>query len=103
MQYCLNMPEFYQETMKEFCEQVREYLPQLESIFEQKDWKQYAVIAHALKGNAKNIGAVGFSDLSLKHEMAAKEGNEAFILSEYSTYMETLQKLLEKVEKLSET
>lgn len=103
MQYCLNMVDFYKEAMKDFCEQVREYLPQLESIFEQKDWKQYAVIAHALKGNAKNIGAVGFSDLSLQHEKAAKEGNEAFMLSEYSTYMETLQKLLEKVEKLSET
>ena len=103
MQYCLNMPEFYQETMKEFCEQVREYLPRLEMIFEKKDWKQYAVVAHALKGNAKNIGAVAFSDLSLQHEKAAKEDNEDFILNEYSMYMRTLQKLLEKVEKQAET
>ena len=102
MQYCLNMVDFYKEAMKDFCEQVREYLPQMETIFEQKDWKQYAVITHALKGNAKNIGAVAFSDLSLQHEKAAKEGNEAFILNEYSSYMETLHKLLEKVEKLSE-
>ena len=103
MQYCLNMEEFYKETMKEFCAQVREYLPKLETIFEQRDWKQYAVVAHALKGNAKNIGAVAFSELSLQHEKAAKEDNEDFILSEYPGYMQTLQKLLEKVEKISET
>lgn len=102
MQYCLNMVDFYKDTMKDFCEQVREYLPQLENIFEQKDWKQYAVVAHALKGNAKNIGAVAFSELSLQHEKAAKEENEAYIISEYQNYKETLQKLLEKVEKLSE-
>lgn len=102
MQYSLNMVDFYKDTMKDFCEQVREYLPQLENIFEQKDWKQYAVVAHALKGNAKNIGAVAFSELSLQHEKAAKEENEAYIISEYQNYKETLQKLLEKVEKLSE-
>lgn len=102
MQYCLNMVDFYKDTMKDFCEQIREYLPQLENIFEQKDWKQYAVVAHALKGNAKNIGAVAFSELSLQHEKAAKEENEAYIISEYQNYKETLQKLLEKVEKLSE-
>jgi CheY-like chemotaxis protein len=103
LQYCLNMPEFYREAMKEFCEQVREYLPRLEEIVEKKDWKQYAVVTHALKGNAKNIGAVAFSDLSLQHEKAAKEENEDFILNEYSMYMQTLQKLLEKVEKQAET
>ena len=100
MQYCLNMPEIYQVTIKEFCEQVREYIPRLEEIFEKKDWKQYAVVVHALKGNAKNIGAVAFSDLCLQHEKAAKEDNEDFILNEYSMYMQTLQKLLQKVEKL---
>lgn len=102
LQYCLNMVDFYKDTMKDFCEQVREYQPELAAIFEQKDWKRYAMVAHALKGNAKNIGAVAFSDLSLQHEKAAKEGNEAFILNEYRSYMDTLQKLLEKVEKLSE-
>lgn len=102
LQYCLNMMDFYKDTMKDFCEQVREYQPELAAIFEQKDWKRYAMVAHALKCNAKNIGAVAFSDLSLLHEKAAKEGNEAFILNEYHSYMDTLQKLLEKVEKLSE-
>ena len=37
----------------------------------------------------------------LIHEKAAKEGNEDYIISEYQNYKETLQKLLEKVEKLS--
>ena len=100
MQYCLNIVDFYKETLREFCAQVKEYLPQLEGVFDEKDWKQYAVIAHALKGNAKNIGAVAFSELSLQHEKAAKEENAAFILKEYQNYRDTLQKLLEKVENL---
>lgn len=98
LSYCLNMEDFYQEMRGEFCNQAREYLPQLEEHYSNNNWAQYAVVTHALKGNALNIGAANFSKLSLQHELAGKEENEAFIRAEYPVYVEALRALLEKLE-----
>ncbi len=102
LKYCLNMEEIYQEALKEFCEQALEYIPQFEEYFNNGDYKQYAVIAHGLKANAKNIGAAAFAELSLKHENAAKENNVEFIVKEYPRYMELLKMLIEKVKELNQ-
>ncbi len=100
MKYCLDREDFYKETLGTFCEQVEEYLPQFETYFTQKNWKGYAVTAHAVKGNAKTIGATAFAELSLQHELAAKEEREDYLLSEYENYMVVLKKLLRKVEEM---
>ena len=99
--YCLNMEDFYRETLQAFYEQAEEYLPQLDTHFTNRNWKEYGVITHALKGNALNIGASVFFKLSLQHEMAGKEENEEFILKEYPYYKESLKKLMEKIKKMS--
>lgn len=96
--YCLNSEELYQQVLSSFCRQAQEYLPQLDTHFSNRDWKQYAIIAHGLKGNALNIGAENFSKLSLQHERAAKEENTDFIVAEYANYIEALKKLVEKIE-----
>ena len=99
--YCLNMEDFYRETLQAFYEQAEEYLPQLDTHFTNRNWKEYGVITHALKGNALNIGASVFYKLSLQHEMAGKEENEEFILKDYPYYKESLKKLMEKIKKMS--
>lgn len=98
--YCLNSESLYQQILASFCKQARAYLPQLDTNFQNRDWKQYAIITHGLKGNSLNVGAVNFSKLSLQHEQAAKNGDEAFILEEYANYIITLNALIEKVEKM---
>ena len=76
------------------------YLPQLDICFRNHDWKQYAVIVHALKGNALNIGAKNFAELSLQHECAAKEENIDFIVAEYENYIEALKELSKNIDKI---
>ncbi len=97
LSYCMNMEDFYQEMKGEFCNQASEYLPQLEEHYNAKNWKQYAVVAHGLKGNSLNIGASNFSKLSLQHEMAGKEENADFIEKEYALYVEALKALMDKL------
>ena len=72
-------------------------MPQLDEFFAAKDWKQYAIITHAMKQNALNIGAENFSKYSLEHELAGKADNEAFITAEYPKYKATLSALYEKL------
>ncbi len=98
LKYCLESEEMYKEFIEAFIEQVNEYLPQLETEFANSNWEQYGIIAHAIKSNALNIGAANFSKYSLQHEMAGKEADAGFILSEYSKYVTTLKKLIEKLE-----
>ena len=100
LSYCMNSEPFYAQIRATFCKQARKYLPELDKYFQSHEWKEYGIIAHALKGNAKNIGAINFSELSLQHEMAGKNGDESFIQAEYAKYVATLEKLIEVVEKM---
>lgn len=101
LSYCLNSEALYQQILQSFCKQARAYLPQLDTHFRNHDWKQYAIIAHGLKGNALNIGADNFSKVSLQHEQAAKSEDEAFILKEYEAYIAALKSLIEEIEKFT--
>jgi len=98
LSYCMNMEDFYLEMQGEFCNQAAEYLPKLEEHFNAEDWKQYAVVAHALKGNSLNIGASNFSKYSLQHEMAGKEENIDFIKKEYAGYVQALKALMDELQ-----
>ena len=100
LSYCMDMEDFYAEVLEAFCKQCEEYIPQLEEQYEKGDWMQYAIIAHGLKSNSLNIGAVNFSKLSLKHELAGKEGNSSFIISQYPDYMDALKGLLAKAKNI---
>ncbi len=97
LSYCMDSEDFYNEVVVAFCEQCEEYMPLLDEFFEKKDWKQYAILTHAMKQNALNIGAENFSKLSLEHELAGKADNEAFITAEYPKYKAALRSLYEKL------
>lgn len=97
LSYCMDSEDFYNDVVVAFCEQCEEYMPQLDELFAAKDWKQYAIITHAMKQNALNIGAENFSKYSLEHELAGKADNETFITTEYPKYKAALRALYEKL------
>ncbi len=100
LSYCMDSEVFYAQIRGSFVKQARKYLPQLEEHLMKRDWKEYAIVAHGLKGNARNIGALQFSELCLKHEMAGKAEDATYIEAEYGSFVSTLEKLIEVVEKM---
>ena len=100
LQYCLNSEDFYKDMLSEFCIQATKYTKQIDDYFKAQDWKNYAIIAHGLKGASINIGAINFSKLSLEHELAGKEENTEFITNDYDYYKRTLIALIQKIEKM---
>lgn len=100
LSYVMDSEELYQEILQAFYEQVEEYLPQLQLCYQEKNWSAYAVLAHAIKGNARNIGAIAFSEFSKKQEFAAKENNELVLIADYDKYIELLVKLATEVKKI---
>ncbi len=97
LKFCMDSEEFYNEILEAFISQAEKFLAQLGEFYEKKDWANYAIIAHSLKSNTRTIGADNFADLSLKHELAGKASDEAFITGDYDNYIAALKALMEKV------
>lgn len=100
MLFCMNSAELYGQMLSAFQKQAKEYLPKFEKYLTSGDLKNYAIIAHGLKGNALNIGAENFSKLCLRHELAAKENRPDYIRENYAEYIEIINELLDKIETL---
>ena len=62
--------------------------------FEKKDWKNYAILTHALKSSMMSIGAVRLSGLAKELEQAGKSGDEEYILQHHPMMMEEYHKVL---------
>lgn len=103
LSYVMDSEELYQEILQAFCEQVEEYLPQLQTCYEERNWTAYAVLAHAIKGNARNIGATAFSEFSKKQEFAAKAEEEKQLIEDYEVYLDMLETLAKKVKRMIES
>lgn len=67
---------------------------QLAHFYQEQDWKNYVITVHALKGNAKGIGATELSDLALQLELAGKENRTDYILSHHEELMDQYNRLL---------
>lgn len=71
----------------------------LSHYFEEQDWKNYVICVHALKGNAKSIGAGALSELARELEFAGKENRIEYILEHHEAMMENHDRLLAALDK----
>ncbi len=71
--YCGNDKEMYQEILLAYYEQGQQYLRELKQLYQQQQWENYAIIAHAIKSTSLTIGAAGVSSQAKQQELAAKE------------------------------
>lgn len=63
--------------------------------YAEQDWKNYVICVHALKGNAKGIGADDLSAAAKELEFAGKENRIDYILQNHETMMEQHDALLD--------
>lgn len=98
MGFCMDDEDFYKEILSTFISQSTNFISQLEEYFKSSDWGNYAIIAHSLKSNTRTIGAENFAELSLKHELAGKSGDGAFITESYEHFTTVLKALVNKVQ-----
>ena len=74
--------EIYMELVRIFLgdknqkELLRQYLAE-------HNMKDYAVFVHALKGNARTLGADRLADLAYEHEMHSKAGEEDYVTAHW--------------------
>lgn len=71
--------EVYRETLVLFADLWEERKVQLKQLLKEGNMEEYAILIHAIKGDARTMGADILAKLAYEQEMKAKEGNEKAI------------------------
>lgn len=94
---CSDSQKIYDLVLESVYEEGTEKLPQAEEFFQRKDYKNYAILVHGLKSVAMSIGAVEFSNMAKSLELAAKDGELAFITDHQEEFIRCYRELLEEL------
>ena len=100
LEYCGGMEEIYREVLEAYSEEGQESLEKIAEYQKNRDWKNYAVIVHAVKSTSMTIGAKELSDAAKEQEMAAKAGDEEVIEAKWKAVYTAYQEVLEEVKNM---
>ena len=68
--------EMYNMTLEEFYNELQNKLTDLENYKNEGNMDDYAILAHALKTEARYVGCNELGDIAYEHELASKEKNK---------------------------
>ena len=68
--------EMYNMTLEEFYNELQNKLKDLKEYKETGNMEDYAILAHALKTEARYVGCNELGDMAYEHELAGKESNQ---------------------------
>ena len=101
MQNCQGDEELYHTLLKEFAASAEEKRQKIQAYYEQKSWKQYGILVHALKSSSRLIGAAALSKEAADLEKAADEEREAYISRKHAVVMQNYMKTVRSIGKLT--
>ena len=73
--------------LTEYVKEKKQKTKNIETSFETKDWKNYAVYVHSVKSSSKMIGAMKLSEKAARLEAAADSKNEETIYEGHDQMM----------------
>jgi len=100
MNYCGGSEDMYREIAKAYHQQGMKYVAAIPQLCEKGEWKDYAVIAHAIKSTSLTIGATVLSEEAKVQELAAKEGKTDILETGWETFYQNYRQVLQEVEML---
>ena len=86
--HCQNEEVFYRSLLLDYAQSAEGKQREMQKLFEARDWKNYALLVHALKSTSKTIGADGLSALAARLETAADEGRAEEIERDHQRLMD---------------
>lgn len=93
MRFCQNDAEFYKTVLSQFASDAPVKVSGMKKYYREKDFKEYTILVHGLKGIAKTIGAVHLSEIALNLENASKEKEEDTINKYHDDMIEKYEAL----------
>ena len=93
--YCGGKLEDYLEVVHIYYTTGLDKKVDIQNFYEQKDWKNYSILVHAVKSTSQGIGASELSDMAKELERAGKSADEEYIHSHHREMMEEYARVLE--------
>ena len=97
LSYCGGEQSLYFEMLRDFTISCKEKLSQADRLYLDKNWHEYEVAVHALKSNAKMIGAISASELAKNLEEAAENGNTGFITEHHEGLLSMVEDVADMI------
>lgn len=98
--------ELFWQILREYARSIPKKTKLIQQHFEEKNWKNYTIEAHALKSFSKQAGAMELSELAAQMEQAGNDNDINFILAHhgemlqrYQEYESILEQYLESPDK----
>ena len=98
--YCSDDEEFYEEMLAEYVNEQDADRIRLQQFFEARDWENYRIVAHSVKNTSKMIGAHTVSERAYMLELAAKERDEATLLTAHSPFLADYSALVDGIREM---
>ena len=76
LRYSQGDEAFYRSMLREYGKSAEKKTQEIQSAFEQRDWKNYAVYVHSVKSTSRMIGAESLSEAAERLEHAADRKDE---------------------------
>ncbi len=100
LQFCAESRDIYLEMLEIYLEQGEETLEKLSMLVKNKDWKNYIITVHGLKGTSMTIGAQAFSEKAKEQEFAGKEERYEFIENGLEDFLHLYRCMLDAVKQI---
>ncbi len=97
LRYSGGSEELYTEILGSYYKESKRYQTLLADYYAMRNWKDYAIVAHALKSTSLGIGAGSLSDLAKKMELAAKDEDVITISEHHEELLSLLARVLEEI------
>ena len=101
LQHAQGSMDIYLELVRLFIKDKNK-MKQLEQYLSDRNMKDYAILVHALKGNARTLGADMLADIAYDHEMQSKADKEDYIREHWKELELTWENTLETFESIYE-
>ncbi len=92
LRYSMGKVDFYQKMLNIFASS--NHMKEINELFEAKNWTNYQIKVHALKGVALTIGAVGLSESAKSLEQAAKNNKIDFVMANHQSLNELYERVI---------
>lgn len=95
LEYCADDEEIYLEVLEGYVEEDRR--EELTNFYNSENWPDYRVVTHAIKSTSLTIGAEELSEKAKALELAAADGDAAFIKANHDAMFNEYAELLGKI------
>ena len=103
LKHCMDDESFYEEILHDFVIEMEKNKKELNALFDKKDYRNYEIKIHAVKGIARTIGAADLAEKAKSLEFAAKDKDTAFIEAHHSETIDEYEALAKKIGSISGT